>query len=338
MIEITEIQKKGKMKKLISTLVVAILLQSSVYCQLKNYNDDGKVKILTEKTILTIDGLNTKEKPVEPMFVGTAAAIGSILPSAAGYVMKVIGEKVKRNALAYKGEYLCSGSAENFYKSKNDTLLPKLTITRMIKTINKVDLVAAKIILIPELSKDRTAFRYYVDRDFKYDYSIAKTKGKYDYIDLTLEIGVKSISINKSEYKINDLRTTTISIPQILVGKAYSITNKHYSGWIPLPPKSILTVLKDVTTKEDKTVVKTNKTKETEETTEATTVIKHNAEDTKIITDNTGLYEVSIKAVETNPYKIKAENNQEFIESTGDSMNDMFKEIVKALTKEKEEE
>lgn len=327
------------MKKLISTLVVAILLQGSVYCQLKNYNDDSKVKILTERTVLTIEGLSTKTNQVEPMFVGTAAAIGSILPSAAGYVMKVIEEKVKRNALAYKGEYSCSGSAENFYKSKSDTLLPKLTITRMIKTIDKVDLVAAKIILIPELSKDRTAFRYYVDRDFTYDYSIAKTKGKYDYIDLTLEIGVKSISVNKSEYKINDLRTTTISIPQILVGKAYSITDKQlYSGWIPLPPKSILTVLKDVTTKEDKTVVKTNKTKETEETTEATTVIKHNVEDTKIITDNTGLYEISIKAVETNPYKIKAENKQQFIESTSESMTDFIKAVTEAFTKEKDEE
>ncbi|MCX6330362.1 MAG: hypothetical protein NTZ85_12735, partial [Bacteroidia bacterium] len=228
--------------------------------------------------------------------------------------------------------------AENFYKSKSDTLLPKLTITRMIKTKDKVDLVAAKIILKPELSKDRTAFRYYVDRDFKYDYSIAKTKCKYDYIDLTLEIGVKSISINKSEYKINDLRTTTISIPQILVGKAYSITDKQlYSGWIPLPPRSILHIVKDsVTTTENKTVVKTNKTKEKEETAEKTTVTKYNVDDTKIIADNTGLYEVSIKAVETNPYKIKAENKQTFIENTGDSMTDMIKEIIKTLTKEKE--
>lgn len=328
------------MKKLIITSILLLLLDASAFCQLKNYNDAHKVKILTERTELTIEGLNIKPNQAVPMVAGAVAAIGSILPSAVEYVINVIKEKTKKNALAFKGEYLCSGSAENFYKSKSDTLLPKLTIIRTIKTKNKVDLVAAKIILIPELSKDRTAFRYYVDSDFKYNYSIAKTKGKYDYIDLTLEIGVKSISINKSEYKINDLRTTTISIPQILVGKAYSITDKQlYSGWIPLPPRSILNIVKDsVLTKENKAVVKTNKTKEKEETTEETTVTKYKVDDTKIITDNTGLYEVSIKAVETNPYKIKAENKQAFIESTGDSMNDLLKEIIKTLTTEKESE
>lgn len=327
------------MKKLIITSILVLLLDASVFCQLKNYNESGKVKILTEETMLTIDGLNTKEKPVEPMFVGTAAAIGSILPSAVGYVMEVVGEKLKRNALAYKGEYICSGSEENFYNNKSDTLLPKLTIRRIIKTVDNVDLDAARIILIPELSKDRTAFRYYVSSDFKYDYSIARTKGKYDYIDLTLEINFKSISLNKSEYKINDLRTTTISVPQILVGKAYSIKEKHYSGWIPLPPKSTLKiVLPSDSTREIKTTAKTNNEGKTEKSKEETKVTKFKIDDTKIIADNTGLYEVSVKAVETNPYKIKVENRQQFIENTNESLTGLIEAVTKAITKEKDEE
>lgn len=328
------------MKKLVLTSIVIILMQTQVYSQLKNYNDCGKVKILSEKTELTIEGISSNIKPDQTIVgVTVAAALGLILPPAIDYVMASIKEKTKKNALAYKGEYQCSGSGENFYLSKNCASLPKLTITRLIKNVKKSDKVAAEFRLIPELSNDKSAFRYYVDANFVYNYSIAKTKCRYDYIDLILEITFKSISINKLEYKISDLRTTTISIPEIYVGKTKSLSNRYYSGWIPLAPKPIIdTTLKSDSTKEDKIVLKTNNSGITEKSKEETIVIKYNVKDTTIIDNNTGLYEVSIKATETNPYKIKAENKQEIIESTSDSLIEALKAIIKTLTTEEEKE
>ena len=324
------------MKKVIITIVVAIMLQTQVCCQLVNYDDNGKFKILAEKTNISITGVNTKIKP-EAQAAGLIAAAGAILPPVIDLFVTNIKEKAKKNALAYKGEYKSFVSGEKFYTSNDYVSLPKLTLTRKIKKTDGADDVAVNIELIAELSADKTAFRYYIKDKCEYKYSIAKTKGDYDYLDVNIEIKFKSISINKEEYKLNDLRTTIVTIPMVHVGKTTTLAEAVYSGWIPLPPRSTAkkTDVEPVT--EEKTVVKTNNAGVKESTKEETTTKKSNSEEYEKLADNTGLYEIEITVTETNPYKIKAENKQKIIESSSEPGTEVLKAVLKELTRKKED-
>jgi hypothetical protein len=326
------------MKKLIITFLVAYLSQSQVYSQLKNYNDNGKVKIIAENTTLSITTVDAKLVS-DNQVAGLAVAAGAILSPVIDLIVNSVKEKAKKNALAYKGEFKCSTSEENFYKNNDYAALPKITIKRVIKTFGGDDKKAVEIEMVPELSTDKTAFRYFIKDKFTYNYSIAKTKGSYDFIDLNLEIKFKSLSINKDEYKINDLRTTTINIPMIHVGKTTQLSEGVYSGWIPLPPRSnVKFTKKSDDSTEDKTIIKTTSNGKKETTKEETTITKHDVSDYEKIADNTGLYEVEITATETNPYKIKAENKKEIIESSSESATGILKAVIESFTKEKDEE
>jgi len=291
------------MKKLFLTSVVAIMLQTQAYCQLKNYSNNSSIKIISEKTTLKITDVDTR---LEPVYQSAAliASASAILPPVIDLVVKSVKEKAKKNALAYKGEYKCFASGERFYKNSKTAALPNLTMTRIIKTQDRNNKIAVEIQLIPELSEDKIAFRYYIKDTLLYNFSIAKTKGIYDYIDIKLEINFKSIFIKSNEYKIEDLRTTSILIPMIHVGSQNLITEKYVSGWIPLPPRS------------------DNNNSQSE----ITDVKKDN---------NTGLYEIVINATETNPYKIKAENEQEIIESSSESVTTILNAIFEVLLKDK---
>lgn len=324
------------MRKVIVTIVTAIILQTQVYCQLVNFNDKGKVKILTEKTTLSITGVNTKLK-ADAQAAGLIAAAGVILPPIIDLVVTNIKEKAKKNALAYKGEYKSFVSGEKFYTSNDYASLPKLTLTRKIKKTDGSDEIAVNVELIPELSTDKIAFRYYIKEKCEYKYSIAKTKGDYDYVDVNIEIKFKSLSINKDEYKLNDLRTTVVTIPMVHVGNTTTLSEAVYSGWIPLPPRSTAknTDVEPIT--EEKTVVKTNNAGVKETTKEETTTKKSTAEEYEKLADNTGLYEIEITTTETNPYKIKAEDKQKIIESSSESGTEILKAVIKELTKEKED-
>lgn len=325
------------MKKLILISGAAILLQTQVYCQLKNYNDGGKVKILAEKTTLSATGISVKLTPDEQSAALIAAA-GKILPPLVKGGVNGVKQKMKKNALAYKGEFKCSFSGEKFYTNNDFAALPQLTIKRTIKIKDGTDQLAIEIVLVPELSADKTAFRYYVKDKCSYNYSIAKTKGNYDYIDLNLEIKFKSIAISKEEYKISELRATALSIPMIYVGKTKELSEKVYSGWIPLPPRSTAKTIKKTDTKKSaKTTVKSGSDGKNDTTTEEVTETKYDVEDYAKLANDNGLYEVEIIATETNPYKIKAENKQEFIENSSESIIDVSKAIIESLTKEKKD-
>lgn len=328
------------MKQLILTIALSFILQNQVYCQLKNYNDKGKVEILAEKATLSVTGVPTKLTVGEAdvAVLPAVAAAAAILPPVIDLVVSSAKESIKKNALAYKGEYKCSASGENFYESYNYALLPKLTIKRIIKTKDGVDKTAVEIELLPELSADKTAFRYFIKDKFIYDLSIAKTKGNYDYIDLNIEIKFKGIYVDKNEYKINDLRTTIISIPMIYVGHSNQLTEKVYSGWIPLPARSTKKNTQAVPIIEEKTVVKINNTGTKDTSSEIITTKKSDTENYEKLMNNTGLYEIEISATETNPYKIKAENREKIVESSSESSTSLLKAIIKVLTEKEEKE
>jgi len=304
------------MKRIIIAAFVSCLLQTYSYCQLKNYNNNGKILILGEKTTLFVNGVSTIIVP-EERDVGLLAAAGTILPPVVDLVVNNIKAKSEKNALSYIGEYKCSSSGDKFYIDNSSAALPMITFRREIKTKKGLDTTAVEIVLVPELSTDKTAFRYSIRDNIVYNYSIAKTKGRYDFIDLNIVITFKSISICKNEYKISDLRTTAIVIPMIPVGKTTKPSDRVYSGWIPLPPRSDSLIKQKV-----------------QGTGEGTTDLNNNDPVYGKITFNTGLYEIEITVTETNPYKIKAENKNKIVETSSESATGILKAIIETLTKE----
>lgn len=319
------------MKRKILLLTATILLQTQIYSQLKNYNDKGNVNVIAESTVITITELSTNLKP-ERQMAGLIAASGEVLPPVIDLVIKTVQQKAKKNALAYTGQYKNVVSGDNFYKSNLEVSLPKLTLTRTIRTTSGI-IVAVELDLIPEISDDKTAFRYYIKDKCIYNYSIAKTKGDYDYVDLDIEIRFKSLFVNKEAYRFEELRTTSINVPMIHVGNTKQLEEKIYSGWIPLPTRSDVKKDPDII-REEKSVERTLNNGTIEKTIEITLTKKSNNDNFEKISDYTGLYEIAVTVTETNLYKIKAENRNEIIEGSSESGTNFLNAMLKTFLKD----
>jgi hypothetical protein len=301
------------MKKTILFTLLAVVAQNQLFAQLKNYGREGKIKIIADKTTLKITHTQVPifQAPADQKMQTPLLAVASaVISPAITFIEKTIKEKAKKDALAYNASYKCNASGQGFYNNSGVTDLPKLTLKRRIKTIDGEELTAVDIDFIPEMSSDKTAFRYFVKNKCKYNYSIAKTKRFYDFIDLTFEIKFKSIYVKDAEYKIEDLRITTLSIPMVEVGNTQQLSEEAYSGWIPLPPKSTILTTKGIAPKNDVY---------------------------DMINKNTGLYEIEITATETNPYKIKAENKQSIIESSGEPAAELLNTFIESMLKKDDE-
>jgi|GEM_PF-3337255 len=322
------------MKQIIFTSVILLILSQHLFAQLVNYSDKKSVKILGENTTLTITGISTNPTQTKQV-LGIEAVAGTILPPVIDYMAAAIEDHAAKEALKYQGSYTCSASDDGFYAGLEEVLLPKVSIRRIVKTLKGDDVTAVEIDLMPELSADKTAFRYMTKDHFIYNYSIVKTKGRYDYINLDLIIKFKSLSVQKEEYKLADLRTTTIHVPLIHVGKTTQLPEPIFSGWIPLPPRSNVKVTLDsvLTRKAESTTKLINSNKKESVRTE-TVNTSYKTTDFKRIQSRTGLYEIEITATESNPYKIRAENRKSFVEHTSEPASDAAKAGVEVLTTE----
>lgn len=320
----------------ISLLFVAI---ASCRSQLENYNTDGAVKIVTQKAWLSIDQDSEKEVKNEKEAAG--AVIGSILAPLVDVGFAVAKEKAKQNAAKYKSSFVVSASGSGFWAGENKVKLPVLTIMRKATPTGGLEASAMKLTLRPELSPDKTAFRYTVADPFIYLYSTAKTDGVYDYIDVTLDIKFKALIVAKGQYEVKDLRGTSIVIPALRPGQA-SLPSEGMtaSGWLPFPAKPSLEVETDVTEQEIKTVEekgsKEGKNVNDKVVTDTKT-LKKRAKETQTLKTNAGLYEFEITVTESNPYKIKAENKQQLTEASADSSASFLKAIIDAIFKKEEE-
>lgn len=325
------------MKKITITIISALFAITSSMAQHKNYDSKGKVKILGDKTTLMISENTSGENKIFEM-LAIPAIVAAVVPTVIDLVATNVKQQMKRNTLAYSGEYKGFVSGENFYLKDDSINLPKLTLTRKIIKKNGGEETAVQLVLIPEISADKTAFRYYVDKNITYNYSISKTRCKYDYIHLNLELEIKSLHVSKSEYKLSDVRTTNISIPLIHVGSKNDLNEKIYSGWIPFPARSTVAKAGMDSVSEEKIVIKTDKDDKVEETKEEIFTKKSNPEKFEKIASNTGLYEISITATETNPYKVKAVINNEVAEGSSESVSKILKTVFEQITKEEEKD
>lgn len=321
-----------------SLTILLLLCAASTQAQLKNYTADKKVKVLSEKTCLKIS-----ESPhsLTDSLQGFAAVAGALLSPTIDLVSSVVKTEAKRRALLFKGEYSAAASGSGFYQSSTQVNLPDLTLTREVLIKGEAKTTeAASIVLKAELSPDKLAFRYRV-AEVKYAYSIAKTKGAWDYIDVSLELTIKTLALNKSQYELKDLRGTSIQIPMIKVGGSYTLNASQpiYSGWIPFPPRPTVEMEVDKIEKEKKTVVVEN-TKNGEplpkETNKSETTTSKRAKELIAVEGRSGVYEIGLRVLETNPYKIKAENKQKLVEDAGGKAADLLKAVGELLEKKTE--
>lgn len=329
------------MKKNLLFNLLFLLGSLGAWAQTKNYNAAGKVPILSDKVHLQIEVVSDSLTKTNKESAGVL--LGSLLPPVIDFGMTAIKSLNKRNALKYKAEYKASASKDAFFRDESHVNLPGLILTRQIvlkdggRAVN-----AVSILLQPELSADRNAFRYRL-QSVTYNYSIAKTRRSYDYIEAALDIKFKNVTINKNQYEVKDARITSIVIPMIKLGDTYTIDPKQpiCSGWIPFPSKPVIEQTKDVTEGEIKRTVtevtKNGVPQPAETTTQTTSTQKKQIKDLVVVNEKSGMYEIEITVTETNPYKIKAENKQQIIEDTSDPATNLLKTVVSTLTKPKEE-
>jgi hypothetical protein len=315
-------------------LLLAVMGSFLATAQKNNYDSKGKQKVYGEKTYLQI----TKASHPKSMGGGVAAFAALAAPAIDAFI--TIGKEIRKaNVKKYEGSYKASNYESGFYEDSTSVFLPKLTITRDILLKTGTEINAATITLTPELSADRSSFRYKLT-DLTYLYSIAKTKGDWDYINVNVELKFKALAINKGQYELKDLRGTNLFIPMVLVGSTYTINpNKPiYSGWIPFPPPVITektlspetTESQEVTTATEK--AGTTTTEKATNTTKTKKAVKGEEADMK----NTGTYEIECTVVETNPYKITVEYRQQLAEASGDKVGELLKAAAGLLKKDEE--
>ncbi|AOM79535.1 hypothetical protein [Pedobacter steynii] len=315
-----------------------IIALAAIFCldssaQIKNYDNTGSIKIIGEKTTLKLIkkeiSLETGEEAG-----GLLAAVGTIAPALINLGVKAVQEKIKREALKYTGTYKASGSADGFYADPGYVKPPIVQIERMVLISGNKPDTASRIIFIPELSMDKTAFRFRLDpRSFKYRYSVAKIRPGYNALDLTVEIKVRSLTIASGEYKLSELRTVLVTIPMVQVNAVNLPGNDIVSGWIPFPPKSSF----ETTGVKSDTVTKVTRSENilTKKT------AAHSAESSITSTsgvkvplanvDSFGPYEVEVVVTETNPFKIKAEQRTAFVDLTAESATALLQAILEAV-------
>lgn len=342
----------------IITVLATCLIVANCFSQHRNSSGTERVKIVAEDASLTIA---TKTATIGQTNQSAIAIAGALIPPLIDIGTKVVTHYSEKSAGLYTGSYNCKASMDGFYSNVVRTddgksiqritvNLPVLQIERqiVIKGQNSPS-VAVQLTLTPSLSSDGRAFRYVLlhGTEFHYNYSIAKTIRKFNYMDISIDIKVKSISVNKEKYEVADLRGTTMDLHMIQVKTGTNTVMKDVtSGWIPLPPPNTktnppATQITTVLTTSSKTVSpatatdKATPTSSVSTDTELKTEQKDVAEDESQFT-NTGLLEFDITVTETNIYKVKAEERQKLIENTSEPVADLLKKIVEKATKSDE--
>lgn len=318
---------------------LCLLAYLPLHSQLGNYDQNGAVSIVGQKSWATIEYLPTEISSNKEF----ATVLGVLLAPLIDVGVSLVKEKSKQSILKYTNTFSMNISDSKFWVDSKKINLPVLTINReIIRSKDFQKELALKIKLNPELSPDNTAFRFIFDNNsFLYKYSSAKTKNNYDYIDIKLDILFKTLTLTNGQYEIKDLRATSIAVPMVKVGDPQSIKySKIFSGWIPLLPVPSLSLETIVTEKEIKDISNSGKKegKNFMDNLQTTTMTqKFNSSAKQKIIKNSGLYEIEVTVTEFNPYKIKSENTQKLIESSSESSATLLKTVVKSFTKKDED-
>jgi hypothetical protein len=278
----------------------ALAVQGQDYSYDQNSQTLG-IQTVTERASLEISPVRTKILEERETVLPVMGVLAAPLVNVGFSILKAT---LQKQAKQYQATYACGNSGDAFFESRQYANLPELTIRRSITLVDPRDRSVLKdadallIVLEPELSSDKHAFRYRVKSVNMY-YSKARTKGKYDFIDVQLDIIFRSLATDATKQEVATLRAFSLVIPSVKANTAYDPSFLPKSSWLPFPPA--LQLSKGVG-----------------------------------VYDKTGPYEFLINVTESNPYKVRAENRQFVFDKSNDAISSLAAEIadlVKASNK-----
>lgn len=285
-------------------LLILVVSTSVVHAQDYSYDEHSEtrgIETLTERVTLGIMPVKTRVADERETILPAIAAVAVPLIDVG---MSALKANLEKRSKEYQASYRCANSADAFYESRQFVNLPELTIRRSItvpdrsSTTGSRSMNALIIELTPELSADRHAFRYKV-KSVTMNYSKARTKGRFDYIDVQLDVVFRSLAIEGPKQDVINLRAFSLIIPSVKPHTLYDPESLPRTNWLPFPPP--LQVAKGTAN-----------------------------------FDGTGLYEFSIGITESNPYKVRAQHKQHLVEKSSSGLSSVAAEIaeqIKATTK-----
>lgn len=332
-----------------------LLISTISFAQNKNYNYENRwgKKVLSESIDLQVTTVNTTIYSSKQS-AGLAAVVGAAVPIVFEFAASNTTQILKDRFKKYANEFSAKTSEQKFYEAEGKANLPELTISRSIILDETTgEELASEIVLEPELSEDKTAFRYRI-KSYQYNYAKVRVRRKYKRFDVNVDIALKYISLKNGKYEVKDLRTVNLLLPQIQADKMKNVRQtkgtskweKSRSEWIPFPPypsfniatKPAITITTtekrefDVSvtndpgkpkSKEQETVSKVDESKGTEST----------------VYKDAVLYEVAVTVKEMNPFKIKAEKQKEYFEGIQfDDDGAMLGTLFQALLTEEDDD
>lgn len=277
----------------------AAVMLAQDYSYHENSQSRG-IETFAERVTLDITPIRTRIAEDRETVV---PAIGAIAAPLINVGLSVAKARLAKNAKQYMASYACANSGERFFESRQIVHLPQLTLKRSITIADRGSpggmkaTEALTIVLMPELSSDKRAFRYIV-KEVVMGYSKARTRGKFDFIDIQLDMIFRSLSVDGAKPEVSNIRAFTLVIPAVKPNQVYDISTLPRSSWLPFPPTPQIT----------KGVGDYN---------------------------GTGMYEFQIMVTESNAYKVRAENKQFMMDKSGDSLSELAEEISKVIKTEK---
>jgi hypothetical protein len=284
---------KGK-PLLLLLIACASTLQAQDYSYDQNSGFHG-TETFTERVSLEITPIRTKileeRETVLPIVGALAAPLVSV-----GYAF--VRSSIEKQAKQYLANYACTNSGDAFFETRQYANLPQLTIRRSITVsdrsgssgVKSID--ALVLVMEPELSSDKHAFRYRV-KSINMSYSKARTKGRFDYIDVQLDMIFRCLA-TEAKKEVVTLRAFSFVIPSVKPNAPYDVASLPRSSWLPFPPA----------------VQGTNGAG---------------------VYDKTGTYEFIINVTESNPYKIRADNKQVIVEKSSNGASSLAEEIAELI-------
>jgi len=276
-------------------LLLTAIPEAMINAQGFSYNQASEtrgIKTFAERVTLDITPVKTKvleeRETVLPVIGALAAPLLQVGISA-------VKANLAKSAKQYMANYACSNSGDRFYDSRQNVNLPELTIRRSITIPDKISggtriEDALILVLTPELSADKRAFRYRV-KLVNMSYSKARTRFGYDYLDVQLDVVFRALTLEGAKQEVVNLRAFSLVIPGVRPNNAYDVAPLPYSSWLPFPPPPQVT--KGVGSY-----------------------------------DGTGSYEFLIGVTESNPYKVSAEHKQYLVENSSDALDELAEQIA----------
>ncbi len=188
----------------------------------------------------------------------------------------------------YEASFSGSCSGTGLYNDlKPNPPIIHIKRTVRLKKDEKTEKTAVDLTLTPEISPDGLAFRYSTSLPLTYNYSAAKQKRGFKYIDSHITIKFTYYTNVKGESKSETMQEVSLNLNDMTTSNSPQTKNEN-SGWILLPPiSSTSTKVKCET--DDKDCINGLKNSYT------------------AITSETGNYNVQVTISEKNIYKSKAE-------------------------------